>query len=77
MKKMVITALLAALVSISAGAQSNLKKIYDEQIDPVEQIDKAIAKARKEGKHVRSEETGADGVLCSRISSPRMLKSTR
>lgn len=52
MKKMVITALLAALVSISAGAQSNLKKIYDEQIDPVEQIDKAIAKARKEGKHV-------------------------
>ena len=39
MKKMFITALLAALVSITSGAQSNLKKIYDEEINPVEQID--------------------------------------
>ena len=48
MKKIVITALLAAMFTITTGAQSNLKKIYDEQINPVEQIDKAVAKAKKD-----------------------------
>lgn len=52
MKKLVITALLAALFTITASAQSNLKKIYDETIDPMEQIDKAVAKAKSQGKHV-------------------------
>ena len=37
---------------ITADAQSNLKKIYDESIDPMSQIDKAVAKAEKEGKLV-------------------------
>ena len=37
---------------ITADAQSNLKKIYDENIDPMGQIDKAVKKAEKEGKFV-------------------------
>lgn len=36
----------------TADAQSNLKKIYDESIDPMSQIDQAIAKADKAGKFV-------------------------
>ena len=52
MKKLAITALLAAFFTITAGAQSNLKKIYDETIDPMEQIDKAVVKAKSQGKYV-------------------------
>lgn len=33
-------------------AQNTLKKVYDETIDPMEQIDKAVAKAKSEGKIV-------------------------
>ena len=36
----------------TADAQSNLKKVYDESVDQMAQIDKAIAKADKEGKFV-------------------------
>ena len=36
----------------TADAQSNLKKVYDENVDPMTQIDQAIAKADKEGKFV-------------------------
>jgi len=37
---------------LAADAQSNLKKVYDENVDPMTQIDQAIAKADKEGKFV-------------------------
>ena len=37
---------------LTADAQSNLKKVYDENVDPMTQIDQAIAKADKEGKFV-------------------------
>lgn len=37
---------------IAADAQSNLKKVYDEDRDPMAQIDQAVAKADKEGKFV-------------------------
>ena len=36
----------------AAEAQSNLKKVYDETIDPMTQIDNAIAKADKNGNFV-------------------------
>ena len=52
MKKLAFTALLEVFFTLTAGAQSNLKKIYDETIDPMEQIDKATVKAKAEGKHV-------------------------
>lgn len=46
-----IIALLAAVLT-TAGAQGTLKKVYDESIDPMAQIDGAVAKAAREGKFV-------------------------
>ena len=37
---------------ITADAQSNLKKVYDESKDPMTQIDEALVQAGKEGKFV-------------------------
>lgn len=44
MRKIVLT-MLVALVALAAGAQTTLKKVYDEAADPMEQIDKALASA--------------------------------
>lgn len=52
MKKILLSFMLAAVFTLAAEAQSNLKKIYDESIDPMEQIDKAVIKAKAQGKHV-------------------------
>lgn len=52
MKKILLSFMLAAVFTLTAEAQSNLKKIYDESIDPMEQIDKAVLKAKTQGKHV-------------------------
>ena len=47
MKK--ITTLLVALTAVvSLYAQTPLKKVYDETINPLEQIDEAIKKAKSE-----------------------------
>ena len=51
-KRLILTILTSAVMFITADAQSNLKKIYDESIDPMSQIDKAVAKAEKEGRFV-------------------------
>ncbi len=45
MKKSILT-IAFALVAIIAGAQTGLKKVYDETINPMEQIDKAVAAAK-------------------------------
>ncbi len=52
MRKTAVAALLAVFFAITAAAQTNLKKIYDETIDPMEQIDKAVAKAKSQDKYV-------------------------
>ena len=57
MKKFLILTLAMAFVALSLNAQSSkaqtgLKKVYDENINQLEQIDKAVAKAKKEGKFV-------------------------
>ncbi len=57
MKRIFLIAIAVLLVSSSLAAQTTqkpagLKKVYDEQINPLEQIDKAVAKAGKEGKFV-------------------------
>ncbi len=51
MKKFLI-AMFAAMIAMSANAQVNSKKVYDESIDPMEQIDKAVVRAGQEGKFV-------------------------
>jgi len=51
MRKGVIT-LIVVLVTLLANAQTGLKKVYNEDIDPIEQIDQAIVRAKFEGKFV-------------------------
>ena len=34
------------------NAQTGLKKVYDEDINPLEQIDQAVDKAKREGRFV-------------------------
>ena len=52
MRKSIITTLFVALFAVTANAQTTLKKVYNEDINPIEQIDQAIAKAQSEGKFV-------------------------
>lgn len=49
MKKIALS-LLFALVALTASAQSALKRVYNEAIDPMAQIDSALAAVRAEGK---------------------------
>ena len=51
MKKLILT-LMSACIALAMEAQTSLKEVYDEDINPLEQIDQAVAKARAEGKFV-------------------------
>lgn len=51
MKKFITIALLA-IFALSATAQTAPKKVYDESINQMEQIDKALKQAKSEGKFV-------------------------
>ena len=50
MKKIALI-LLAVFLTLTAEAQG-VKKVYNENINPIEQIDQAVAKAKSEGKFV-------------------------
>ena len=52
MKKLLVVALLCALMPFAASAQEGLKKVYDEEINPNQQIDQAVKQAKAEGKFV-------------------------
>lgn len=52
MQKIINIIFLATFLMLSANAQTALKKIYNEDINPIEQIDQAVVKARSEGKFV-------------------------
>lgn len=41
-----------ALLALAAKAQTPLKNVYDENLNPLEQIDNALVKAKAEGKFV-------------------------
>ena len=49
MKKILTFAILAVL---ALGANAQLKKVYNDDINPMEQIDKALAQAAEQGKFV-------------------------
>ncbi len=51
MRKYLFT-LFVVLFAMAANAQTGLKKVYDETINPLEQIDQALVKAKAEGKFV-------------------------
>ena len=50
-KKTIFT-FLAIFLAVAVNAQSGLKKVYNEDINPIEQIDQAVVKAKTEGKFV-------------------------
>ena len=50
--KRIVLALLAVLLTATMDAQTGQKKVYNEDINPLEQIDQALVKARSEGKFV-------------------------
>ena len=52
MKKRIVFACLVALMTLTGCAQTELKKVYDEGINPMSQIDDALSRARAEGKFV-------------------------
>ena len=52
MKKKIILLLLTVISALNVNAQNSLKKVYNEDINPIEQIDQAVAKAKTEGKFV-------------------------
>ena len=51
MRKIMIL-LLVAMFAITVNAQTALKKVYNEDINPLEQIDQALVKAKANGKFV-------------------------
>lgn len=52
MKKTIFITFFMVLYLTMANAQEALKKVYNESIDPMEQIDKALAKAKANNKYV-------------------------
>lgn len=52
MKRLISIAMMTTLFAIVANAQGALKRVYNESIDPMEQINEAVAKAKADGKFV-------------------------
>lgn len=52
MRRLVTLAFMMTMVVVMAHAQGALKKVYNESIDPMTQIDEALVKAKAEGKFV-------------------------
>ena len=52
MKRLTVIAFIIALLTLSNAAHAQLNKVYNDDIDPMEQIDKAIAQANEQGKYV-------------------------
>ena len=52
MKRILSIVFIALIAVVNANAQSNLKKVYDETADPMEQISKAVQDAGKDGRFV-------------------------
>ncbi len=67
-KHFVITLVCAVTFSASAFAQANLKKVYNEEINPMEQIDQALDKAKKEQKFVICQVGGNWCIWCLRFA---------
>ncbi len=52
MKKIVIIPLVTICFALTLNAQTAFKKVYNEDINPIEQIDQALVKAKSESKFV-------------------------
>ena len=52
MKRIILMVVVAFCLTITLQAQTALKKVYDEGINPLEQVEKAVKQAQVAGKHV-------------------------
>ena len=68
MKKRMTVALLAMMMVVMANAQEALKKVYDDNINPMTQIDEALAKAKAEDKFVIAQVGGNWCPWCLRFA---------
>ena len=67
MKKIVLL-LMAVCVTWTINAQTGAKRVYDEEINPLEQIDQAIVKAKESGKFVMCQVGGNWCPWCLRFA---------
>ncbi len=67
MKKIVLL-LMAVCVTWTMNAQTGAKRVYDEEINPLEQIDQAIVKAKESGKFVMCQVGGNWCPWCLRFA---------
>jgi len=68
MKRRMVIGFVALLLALTANAQAGLKKVYNEEIDPLGQIDQTIAKAKAAGKFVVCQVGGNWCIWCLRFA---------
>lgn len=68
MKRLLIVCLLAVVALLPCAAQNQLKKVYNEDINPLVQIDDALRKAGSDGKNVVCQLGGNWCVWCLRFA---------
>lgn len=68
MKRTLSLIALALATTLAMRAQNPLPKVYDENIDPMAQIDKAVAKAKTEKKNVIVQLGGNWCIWCLRFA---------
>lgn len=67
MRKLILS-IVAMAMTVVMQAQTETKKVYNEDIDPIEQIDNAVATAKQEGKHVICQVGGNWCPWCLRLA---------
>lgn len=68
MKRIITAILLFLAIHAYSYAQSELKKVYNEEINPIAQIDEAVTKAKANGKYVVCQVGGNWCVWCLRFA---------
>lgn len=68
MKRIFSVALLVMALQVTAFAQNELKKVYNEEINPLTQIDEAVTKAADNGKYVVCQVGGNWCIWCLRFA---------
>lgn len=66
--KRIFTLLLVAMVAMTMWAQSPLKRVYDESVEPLQQIEAAVERARQGSKHVVCQVGGNWCIWCLRFA---------
>ncbi len=66
--KRILLLIAVAVATMGMMAQNPLPKVYDEKVDPMEQIDRALAKATKEKRNVIVQLGGNWCIWCLRFA---------